>query len=64
MIAGYLVKLGPLFAPALLLVLAIAALVAFWLIKTGISRRRPWRICAGAPIALYLMCVFGAWVLS
>jgi hypothetical protein len=64
MIDETLIKLGPYFMHALLLVLAILALLAAWLIVTGIRRRRAWRICAGAPIALYLVCVFGAWVVS
>jgi hypothetical protein len=65
MIDETLIKLGPFLAPSLYLMLALAALLAVWLIATGIVQRRPWRVgAAGMPIALYLACVYVAWVVS
>lgn len=64
MIPEYLVTLGPFITPGLYLLLALAAVLACWLVGSGIIGKRPWRIAIGYSIFAYLAAVAISGVLS
>jgi hypothetical protein len=64
MISEHLVALGPFIAPVLVLLLALAAGLAWWLIDTGIRQKSAARLAVGVPLSGYLVAVATSGVLS
>jgi hypothetical protein len=55
-----MLAVGPWLVPAILAALAALAVLAGWLLLTGIRRRSAGHIALGAPLALYLVAVAAA----
>lgn len=62
-------NLGPLVTDGMLAVvptifaaLTVLAVLASWLLLSGIKRRSGWRIALGMPLALYLVAVAAAFI--